>query len=123
MPFIILTWAVATRINKPLFTWKKLLSENTRSKIAKTWAELLIVSCSMILLALELAIFGFFPGVTDPKLLQMICWSTLVCGTVILLVSIVAGFASDIQTQSKQLRRKEDDSVLIQNKHAAKQAV
>jgi len=102
VPFIILTWSVATRIDKPLFTWKKLLSENTRIKIAKAWAKLLIVSYSMILLALELAIFGFLPGITDPNTLQLICWSSLVCGTAILLTSIVAGFASDIQTQAKQ---------------------
>jgi hypothetical protein len=97
VPFIILTWAVATRIQKPLGTWKKLLSEDARSKIARTWAGLLIVSGIMILLALELAFFGFFPGVADPKTLQMMCWLSLICGAVILLASIVAGFVNDVQ--------------------------
>ena len=99
IPFIILTWAVATRINKPLNWWKKTFSADFRKSIANKWAGLLIVSCFMVLLALELAIFGFFPYVTDLSLLQLICWSNLSGGAVILLISIIAGFAYDIEYQ------------------------
>ena len=99
IPFIFLAWMVITRINKPLDWWKKTISEKTRMKIAKAWAGLLITSYLLILLALELAIFGFFPNITDKTTLQIILYSSLVSGGVILLCSIVAGFAKDLEAQ------------------------
>jgi len=99
VPFIVLTWAVATRINKPLRWWKANVSENIRRSLAKTWLWLLIVSSLTFLLALEIAIFGFLPGVSDQNLLQTIDWATLVFASIILLVCIVAGFAYDHEIQ------------------------
>ena len=99
VPFIILTWAVATRINKPLNWWKAHISRNNRVAIAKTWLWSLIAASLMVLLALEIAIFGFLPGVSNLNLLQYIDWSILGAASIILLVTIVAGFAYDIEKQ------------------------
>ena len=43
--------------------------------------------------ALEMAVFGFVPGVTDPDVALAVCWSLLLAG----LVTFVAGFAHDIE--------------------------
>ena len=102
IPFIILTWMVTAQINKPLDWWKKNISENTQMKIAKMWAGLLITAYLMIFFALELAIFGYFPNVTDVATLQIILYSSLVFGGVILLCAIVAGFANDLQAYLTQ---------------------
>jgi hypothetical protein len=97
VPFIILTWAVATRVNKPLRWWKAHISGKIRPKLAKAWLWLLIVSSAMFVLALEIAIFGFLPGVSNLNLLLITDWSILGFATIILLVSIVGGFSYDIE--------------------------
>jgi len=51
----------------------------------------------MFVLALEIAIFGFLPGVSNLNLLLITDWSILGFATIILLVSIVGGFSYDIE--------------------------
>ncbi len=99
VPFIILTWAVATRINKPLRWWKAHISVDIRRAIAKTWLLFLIAASFMFLLALEIAIYGFLPGVSNLNQLQMIDWIILGFASFVLLVTIVAGFTHDIERQ------------------------
>jgi hypothetical protein len=101
VPFIILTWAISTRINKPLNWWKTFLSEDIRRTIAKLWMELLVVFSLMFAVAFEISIFGFFPNVSNPYTLNLICWVTLAFSAVVLVFSVVAGFANDIQQAVK----------------------
>ena len=59
-------------------------------------ALILIVGVSF-LIGLEIAIWGFVPGVHDPERLLTICWAFVFGGGLGgLLVSIVAGFARDV---------------------------
>ncbi|MGD0644796.1 MAG: hypothetical protein ABSA75_07815 [Candidatus Bathyarchaeia archaeon] len=102
VPFIILTWVVATRINKPLSWWNTKISMNTRGALAKAWLSSLIASSVMLLIALEIAIFGFLPGVNNLNQLLIIDWAILGLATIILLVSIVAGLVHDIEKQANQ---------------------
>ena len=63
--FFTLTWAVATRINKPLTWWRRVLPEAFRKMIAKLWPTSLVVGSALVLIALEIAISGYVPGMSD----------------------------------------------------------
>ncbi len=95
--FFLPTWAVSTRINKPLTWWRKVLPENVRRVLAKLWPVSLVAGLLCFLIALEIAVFGFIPGVTDPEQKLYICWSFLGAGLGTFLLTFVAGFAHDIQ--------------------------
>jgi len=98
--FFTLTWAVSTRINKPLTWWRKVLPESVRKVLSKLWSWSLIAGSLLIVMALEIAITGFVPGVNDPDLILIIMLTALGAGLGILLLTFVAGFAHDIQRQA-----------------------
>ena len=95
--FFLPTWAASTRINKPLTWWRKVLPLNLRRVLAGLWPASLIAGSVCFLIALEIAIFGFVPGVADPDQILAICWTFLFIGLALLLFTFVAGFAADIQ--------------------------
>ena len=97
--FFTLAWAGATRINKPLTWWRKVLPENVRRVLAKVWPTSLFFGLLCFLIALEIAIFGIVPGVNDADQKLYICWSLLGIGLVAFLFTFMAGFAHDIQKQ------------------------
>ena len=97
--FFLPAWAVSTRIHKPLNWWRKVLPKNTRRVLARLWPASMTAGLLCFLVALEIAIFGFLPGVIDPNLKNYICWSILATGLVAILFTFVAGFAQDIQTK------------------------
>lgn len=92
-----LAWAVATQINRPLTWWRKVLPENVRRALAPVWPVSLTIGSLLFLIALEIAIVGFVPGVTDSEQKLYICWSFLGAGLGTFLLTFVAGFAHDIQ--------------------------
>lgn len=57
---------------------------------------LLIAFTLLALIALEIAVVGYVPGVNDPKLALHICWSLLDVGLGFLLVAFVSGFVHDL---------------------------
>ena len=95
--FFLPAWAVATRINQPLTWWRRVLPEATRRVLAGLWPASLAIGLLCFLVALEIAIFGFVPGVKAPDLKNYICWSVLGTGLVVILFTFIAGFAADIQ--------------------------
>jgi hypothetical protein len=95
--FFIPTWLASTRINSPLTWWRKVLPEKIRQVLAKLWPFSLCVVLICFLIALEIAIFGFIPGVDNPDTALAICWSLLLAAWVLLLFTIVNGLAYDIQ--------------------------
>jgi hypothetical protein len=99
--FFTLTWAVSTRINKPLTWWRKVLPERGRRVLSKLWLWSLIAGSLLLVLVLEIATFGFVPGVNDPDLILTIMLSSLGVGLGIFLLTFVAGFAYDIERQAK----------------------
>ncbi len=97
VPFIVLTAAVITRVDKPLNWWRNNLPKNILSALAKLWFWLFTGFLMLFSLAFEISIFGFFPPVTEPSALLTICWSTLGFAVVLLLASLVGAFACDIK--------------------------
>jgi hypothetical protein len=95
--FFLPAWAVSTRIGKPLTWWRKTLPQNVRRALATVWGGSLIVAVLFFLSALEIAVFGFVPGVGDPDVALAVCWSLLLAGLTTLVLTFVAGFAHDIE--------------------------
>jgi hypothetical protein len=98
--FFIPTWLASTRINNPLTWWRKVFPGKIRQVLAKCWPFSLFAVLICFLIALEIAIFGFFPGVDNPDTVLAICWSFLLAAWVLLLFTFVNGFAYDIQHQT-----------------------
>ncbi|KAF0106327.1 MAG: hypothetical protein FD147_2534 [Chloroflexi bacterium] len=94
--FFPLIWGISTRINKPLTWWRKILPVKIRESLGKVWPWSLIVSSSLIVFVLEIAIFGFVPTVNDPDVVLSIMLACLGAGYGVLLLTLVAGFAHDI---------------------------
>jgi hypothetical protein len=97
--FFIPVWLVSTRINKPLTGWRNVLPESARRVLGKLWPASLTAVLVLFLIALEIAVFGFVPGMGngDPELILHICWSFLLGALVMLAVTFAAGFAHDLQ--------------------------
>ena len=93
--YFTLAWAVSTRIDKPLTWLRRSLPERVRGVLGIPWLWLLGGFVLPSLIALEIAIFGYVPGVSDPKLVLHTCWSLLAFGLVSLLLAIASGFIHD----------------------------
>ena len=97
VPFIVLTAAVITRIDKPLNWWRNHLPKNLRFTLARLPFWLFAGFLVLFSIAFEVSIFGFFPPVAEPSALLTVSWSALGFATVLLLTSIVGAFARDIE--------------------------
>jgi len=94
--FFMIGWAMSTRIRKPLNWWRKVLSTGVRSYLAKLWSPFLVISSLLILYTLQIAVFGFVPGMSDPDRISMVMVSTLGAGLLFLILSFISGCAHDI---------------------------
>ena len=95
--FFLPLWGVSTCINNPLIWWRKVLSEKIRQILGKIWPFSLTAVSMMFLIALEIAVFGFVPGVTNPEHKLFICWSILAAAFLLFIITFVSGLARDIQ--------------------------
>jgi hypothetical protein len=96
--FVPITWWVATHINKPLFWRQKVLPKKARSVLGKLWPITLTVGVVSFLIGLEIAVFGYVPGLknNDPELILMICWLFIFGGGLgMFLLTFIGGFAHD----------------------------
>jgi hypothetical protein len=98
--FAPVTWAVATRIKKPLTWWRNVLPEGIRGFLAKVWPVTLAIGSLSFLIGLFIAVTGYLPGESDPERILNICWTFIFGGGLgMFLLSFVAGFAHDIQAR------------------------
>jgi hypothetical protein len=91
---VIIGWAVSTRIGRPSRRLGKLAFSRA---LAKRWPVLLIAMAVLYLIALEIAIVGFVPGVSNPDQARLICWSSLGVMLVLLVLAIAGGRAYDLE--------------------------
>ena len=91
------TWAYATRINKSLNWWRKILSHKVRKLLAKMWFPMLVTTSLSWFIVMELGIFGFFPGQTNPDIILNICFGFVLLTVLLANVTFICGFASDIE--------------------------
>jgi hypothetical protein len=91
-----LCWALTSRIDRPMRWCRNVVPVGVSAKL---WLSSLLVSLSLFAVALEIAIWGFVPGVSDPDRARLICWSALGAMLVVLLLAIVAGCAHDSERE------------------------
>jgi hypothetical protein len=99
--FFLPTWAFSTRIHKPLTWWKKTLPDKVSQPLAKLWPFTLTIASGLFLIALEIAIFGYVPGMSDAEQKLYFCWTCLGIAWVLMLLSFISGIARDIQKKAK----------------------
>jgi len=90
----------ASRINKPLNWWRKVLPDKVRSVLAKMWPYTLTIGTISFFIGLYIAITGHVPGanINDAERILSICWTFIFGGGWgLFLLSIICGFADDIQ--------------------------
>jgi hypothetical protein len=96
-----LTWGVATRIRAPLVVCRRLIPAAARPPLCRIWPWLLTAATALSLSALEVAIFGYGPGVVDEQRLLHICWILLGAALGLYLVSICSVVAEDVEAQDR----------------------
>jgi hypothetical protein len=100
IPFFIVTWAYVTRMNKPLSRWEKWLEPGFRKRLAILWPYMLTAIVLCWLAAIEIAVFGYVPGIDHPDARLAICWSLLLAAFILINITYVSGFAGDIDRRA-----------------------
>jgi hypothetical protein len=94
------TWAFTTRINKSLDWWNKILSVRLRNTLSAIWIYSLVVTLMSWLILMELGIFGYFPGQTDPDIILNIVFVFLFASAILACITFICAFAGDIEQQN-----------------------
>jgi hypothetical protein len=93
--FYLPAWACATRLDRPLTWWRRVLSNRARRLLASTWRPALAAAVLLFLAGLEISVFGVVPGVRDPGTILAICWGGLLAAFLLQNVACIGGFAQD----------------------------
>jgi hypothetical protein len=102
--FFIPAWAFATRMDKPLTWWRKLLPRGVWPFLSKLWVILLVLATISMLIGLEMAIFGYFPGLTDSETLQNVNMAFVFGSAILFVLSFIAGFGHELRRMELHLR-------------------
>jgi len=97
--FFLPAWAFATRMDKPLNWWRKALPRSSWSFLAGLWIFILLLATTLMLIGLEIAIFGFFPGLYEPETIQNTAMLFVLTSAVLYVISFVAGFGHELNRQ------------------------
>jgi hypothetical protein len=97
------TWAYATRIDKSLDWWKKTFSARLRKTLSKLWMFGLAATSISWLIVMELGIFGYFPGQTNPDTVLIIVFVFLFSTVVLANFTFICGFARDIEERKSEV--------------------
>lgn len=91
-------WIHTTRINKPLNWWKKILMG--KRTLAKIWLPLLVTTIFFWLIIMEMGIFGFLPGISNPVTLLNLTFGFVLLTVVLVNLTFVCAFARDLEVRS-----------------------
>jgi hypothetical protein len=91
------TWAFVTRINKPLNWWKRNLPLTLRKNLRSLWVVFLPLTLISWLIVMELGIFGYFPGQSDPETVIKIVYIFLFSSVILACVSFICAISGDTE--------------------------
>lgn len=91
------TWAFATRIHKPLNWWEQAMPVRLRKICSALWKYSLAATTLSWLILLELGIFGYFPGQTDPDKILSIVYGFLFSSAILASLTFICAFTADLQ--------------------------
>ena len=100
--FLLFGWAVARRIHRPLTSWQSVLPTGVCRILSMAWPGLVGVGLALYAFALEVAIVGVVPGVSDPEQALVICWSALLAMLAALGVALVGASVREVAGASAQ---------------------
>ena len=89
-------WAYATRIDRPLAGWRKIIPEGARRGLAKLWQPLLWLTAIAFAIGLEISIFGIVAGLGAEQTVLWMCWSFLGVAWLLVHATYACGAAADI---------------------------
>ena len=89
------TWAFATRMNKSLDWWEKILSARLRKRLSALWIYGLLATSISWLILMELGIFGYFPGQDNPDIILNIVFGFLFFTAFLACMTFICAFAGD----------------------------
>jgi hypothetical protein len=90
------TWAFATRMNKPLTGWKKVLPRRAWPFLSRLWPITLALGTLALLIGVEMAVFGIFPGLTNPETIQSTAMFFVLAAAFLYVITFIAGFGHDL---------------------------
>ncbi len=99
--FFFVTWAYATRVHKPLTWWRKILSGSFGKTISPGWIYSAAFASICFISGLEISVFGYVPGISNPDSILAVCWGFLLLGLIFINVSYIMGFAYDIEKRTQ----------------------
>jgi hypothetical protein len=102
--FFIPAWAFATRMGKPLAWWRKVLPRSAWPFLARLWIVTLVLVVIVMLIVWEMAIFGYFPGITDPVSVENTAMFFVFSAAILCVVSFIAGFGHELQRMERDDR-------------------
>jgi len=111
--FFVVGWLFSTRIHKPLTWWRKVFHTGALRVLTRLWLIFLIISSLSIFFVLEIAIFGFVPGISNPDIINIVMLSATGTGFVFLILAFISGFAHDIEKGGLQNGEKNFNGVCI----------
>jgi len=88
-------------MDMPLTWWKKVLPQSIWPFLSKLWVVTLILSTIVILIGLEIAVFGYFPGMTNPEKIQNTALVIVLISAILNIISFIAGFGHDLRRMNQ----------------------
>ena len=101
---VVPTWAFATRINKPLHWWGKMLPARLRMVLSSVWGYGLAATSLAWLTVMAPGIFGWFSGVNDPDAVLIIVFVFLFASVVLACFTFVCAIAGDVEDRKDSSR-------------------
>lgn len=95
--FFIPAWAFATRMGKPLTWWRKVLPRSSWAFLSKLWVVALVLATTFMLIGLEIAIFGYFPGLTSTQAIQDTAMRSVFTSASLYILAFIAGLGHELR--------------------------
>jgi hypothetical protein len=96
LAFLLFGWAVARRIRRPITWWQSVVPQGASRALSRAWPWLAAAGLALCAFALEIAIAGLVPVVSDPDQIRVISWSALGAAFVVLMLALVGASAGAI---------------------------
>jgi hypothetical protein len=98
--FFLPVWGYATRMDKPLKWWRKILPKGLRKVISRIWLPSMIITSLSFITALEISVFGV-PGLNDDQAIMNWCNLFLLIAFIFIHITFISGFAYKIENTAE----------------------
>ena len=95
--FFVPAWALATRMDKPLTWWGKVLPPRVRPFLSRLWPVTLTLSTLALLIGMEIAVFGWLPVQMEDTAKLSVVLAFVLAAWVLLILTFIAGFGHDLR--------------------------